>query len=315
MVKNLTNKKDLKSFVDNCKKEGKKIALVPTMGALHGGHIALIDLAKEFADEVLVSIFINPLQFNNLQDFERYPITLQKDLEKITSHGKATAVFSPNINDIYPEKIAINFNSELFDRLCGKDRLGHFAGVCAIVVKLFNLTGANFAVFGEKDFQQLQIIRQLVKDFNFPIEIISLPTHRESSSRESGSRESSKGYQGLAMSSRNQRLSRDSLIKATALYRQMQFFASSFANYYLQYQHNNIAYLELIEIISDLTNVAKANIIDAGFDKIDYFTLMDEETLTDFTSQNFLAKIHRKKRIFVAATIDEVRLIDNLAII
>jgi pantoate--beta-alanine ligase len=310
MVKNLTNKKDLNSFVDNCKKEGKKIALVPTMGALHDGHIALIDLAKEFAEEVLVSIFINPLQFNNLQDFEKYPITLQKDLEKITNHGKATAVFSPNINDIYPEKIAINFNSELFKILCGKDRLGHFAGVCAIVVKLFNLTGANFAVFGEKDFQQLQIIRQLVKDFNFPIEIISLPTHRESSSRES-----SKDYQGLAMSSRNQRLSRDSLIKATALYRQMQFFASGFANYYLQYRHNNIKYLELIEIARDLTNVAKANIIDAGFDKIDYFTLMDEETLTDFTSQGFLAKIHHKKRIFVAATIDEVRLIDNLAII
>lgn len=305
MVKNLTNKKDLNSFVDNCKKEGKKIALVPTMGALHDGHIALIDLAKQFSDEVVVSIFINPLQFNNLQDFEKYPITLQKDLEKITNNGKATAVFSPNINDIYPDKIAINFNSELFNGLCGKDRLGHFAGVCAIVVKLFNLTGANFAIFGEKDFQQLQIIRQLVKDFNFPIEIISLPTHRESS----------KDYQGLAMSSRNQRLSRDSLIKATALYCQMQFFASSFASYYLQYRHDNITYLELIEIISNLTNVAKANIIDAGFDKIDYFTLMDEETLTDFTSQDFLAKIHHKKRIFVAATIDEVRLIDNLAII
>ncbi len=305
MVKNLTNKKDLNSFVDRCKKEGKKIALVPTMGALHNGHIALIDLAKEFADEVLVSIFINPLQFNNLQDFEKYPITLQRDLEKITNNGKATAVFSPNINDIYPDKIAINFNSELFSKLCGKDRLGHFAGVCAIVVKLFNLTGANFAVFGEKDFQQLQIIKQLVKDFNFPIEIISLPTYRESSN----------DYQGLAMSSRNQRLSRDSLIKATALHRQMQFFASSFANYYLQYQHHKITYLELIKIISDLTNVAKANIIDAGFDKIDYFTLMDEETLTDFTSQDFLAKIHCKKRIFVASIIDEIRLIDNLAII
>jgi len=176
-------------------KRESKIAFVPTMGCLHEGHLALIRRAKELGERTVASIFVNPLQFGPNEDFEKYPRTFEEDKAKLEAAG-VDMLFHPTVKDLYPEGFATRLQvGEMADRLCGKFRPGHFDGVTTVCLKLFEITQADFAVFGEKDFQQLRVIQQMTADLNLPIRIVALPTQRDSD--------------GLAMSSRNRYLSNE----------------------------------------------------------------------------------------------------------
>ena len=164
---------DLSQFKD------KKIGFIPTMGALHQGHLSLIDLAKNHCDVVVVSIFVNQKQFNNPEDYARYPNTLKKDIE-LLQDAKVNILFNPEADEIYNQNFATKIIiSGLTENLCGKSRVGHFEAVALIVSKLFNIVKPNLAFFGEKDFQQLQVIRRLVADLNIDTQIFSGATMRE----------------------------------------------------------------------------------------------------------------------------------------
>ncbi len=189
---------------------GQKIAFVPTMGNLHAGHLSLVEKAMAVADRVVVSIFVNPLQFNESSDFDVYPRTLDADLQQLAGY-RVDAIFVPQEVDLYPrgrEGLTWIDVPTLSTMLEGASRPGHFRGVTTVVAKLFHLVQPQVAVFGEKDFQQLLIVRRMVADLNFPIEIIGLPTRREAD--------------GLAMSSRNTQLTATERQKAPALYRCLQ---------------------------------------------------------------------------------------------
>ena len=198
---------ETRRFVAEQHRGGRRVALVPTMGNLHEGHLALVRLARERADTVVASIFVNPLQFGRGEDFGRYPRTLQRDLELLEGEG-AAAVFAPGVDDMYPDGQEQQTTVEvprLSSVLEGAFRPGHFAGVATVVTKLFGIVTPDIAVFGEKDFQQLAVIRQLVRDLDFGVEIVAGPTVREPD--------------GLALSSRNQYLSPGQRQQAPALYR------------------------------------------------------------------------------------------------
>lgn len=204
--------RELRAFLDGC--AGKRIGFVPTMGNLHAGHCQLVAQAKGRADIVVVSIFVNPLQFGANEDFGSYPRTLQADCDQLRTVG-ADVVFAPAVDEMYPD-----FNGQdlmqqvivqpppLADILCGASRPGHFAGVATVVTKLFNMVKPDLAVFGKKDYQQLMVIRSLVRQLNFGIEIFGVDTMREPS--------------GLAMSSRNGYLTPEQKHQAAQLYAQLQ---------------------------------------------------------------------------------------------
>src|SRR3712207_723064 len=193
-MKTIKNIKDLRIEIDMWKKAGLSIGLVPTMGFLHEGHKSLIQRAVKENDKVVVSIFINPIQFGPNEDYDKYPRDIEKDSKLCTDAG-ASLIFNPEVEEMYPGKNPLTFvNVEnITNCLCGAKRPGHFQGVCTIVSKLFNIVAPNKAYFGEKDAQQLSVIKQMVKDLNFPIEIIGCPIVREKD--------------GLAKSSRNTYLS------------------------------------------------------------------------------------------------------------
>jgi pantoate--beta-alanine ligase len=191
------------------KSSQKNVAFVPTMGNLHAGHIDLVEIAKQHAGVAVASIFVNPLQFGANEDFGKYPRTLQADCEKLQAAG-ANIVFAPTVEEMYPDFDGKQLNQTmtitpppLADTLCGASRPGHFSGVATVVMKLFNIVQPDVAVFGKKDFQQLLVIKQLVRQFNLPIEIIAAETSREAD--------------GLAMSSRNGYLSAEERNKAIEL--------------------------------------------------------------------------------------------------
>ena len=184
---------------------GQRVGFVPTMGALHRGHGRLIEVAREHSDAVVVSIFVNPLQFDRKDDLDRYPRTLDADL-RICNELGVDCVFAPAVNDMYPvEPLCTVTVKRITDNLCGRFRPGHFAGVATVVSKLFDIVQPDDAYFGEKDAQQLAVIRRLVVDLNMPIEIVGVETVREDD--------------GLAMSSRNTRLTPEERSKAIVLYR------------------------------------------------------------------------------------------------
>lgn len=186
----------------------KKIGFVPTMGYLHEGHLKLIDIAKEHSDFVVVSIFVNPTQFGPQEDFAAYPRDFERDRKLCESRG-TDLIFAPEVGEMYPERSLITFQIErLADRLCGARRPGHFNGVVLVVSKLFNIVQPDIAVFGQKDAQQLIIIKRLVRDLNFPVKIIAAPTVREPD--------------GLAMSSRNVYLNSEQRAQSTVLYQSLQ---------------------------------------------------------------------------------------------
>ena len=265
---------EIRNFVNENKKLNKTIAFVPTMGSLHEGHVALIENAKKHADIVIVNIFVNKAQFNDLKDYELYPQNLENDV-KILSNTCADALFTPSNLEIYDENFSFKIApTAMVDCLCAKERVGHFDGVALIVTKLFNIINPNYAFFGEKDFQQLAIIKKLVKDLNFNIEILSVETVREPS--------------GLALSSRNQRLSAHNKIKASMIYK----------------------VLNEIKANPKIIEEKKSELLQNGFEKIDYLEIRNEDNL----KLNMDLISPKKRRIFIAVYLEGVRLIDNISL-
>lgn len=271
---------NLRLQIDALRENGQPIALVPTMGALHDGHLTLIREAQKITDNVIVSIFVNPAQFNQKDDLQNYPRTLSQDSEKLSAI-QVPLVWAPAASAIYPKGFSTSMAIKGLDRnLCGATRPGHFDGVILIVAKLFNQTGADIVFFGEKDYQQLAIIRQMAHDLDFDIDIRGVPTVR------------SEG--GLALSSRNALLSDQQYSDAHALPRALQTAANSIKNG---------------QDIDKAIAKARENILNAGFKNIDYLDLVDAKTL------NILEKWNGDEaRLLVAAFIGTVRLIDNISV-
>ena len=259
--------------------DGERIAFVPTMGALHDGHLALIERAKALAERVVVSIFVNPLQFNDPSDLERYPRDEDSDLAKLEAAG-CDLVWLPGSSDLYPEGFATTVRvAGVSDRWEGEHRPGHFDGVATVVAKLFGEVVPNVAVFGEKDFQQLAVIRRMAADLGLCDEIVGVPTVRESD--------------GLALSSRNALLSADERQRAIGLYRALRNARSSI----LAGQPVEAALAE-----------GRNALLVAGFSRVDYLALVDGATLEP------LDRPQPDARLIAAAVIGTARLIDNLAL-
>lgn len=261
------------------RKADETIGVVPTMGALHQGHLSLARAAREKCDRVIVTIFVNPKQFNDPDDLKTYPRTENEDAQKLESIG-VDLIYAPEPDQIYPDSFATTVSvSGLTDMLCGESRPGHFDGVATVVSKLFIQTAADFAFFGEKDYQQLQIVRRMAADLDIPIEVIGCPTIREDD--------------GLAMSSRNLLLSDRSRIHAPVLAEVMEDMREKLR-----------AGAAMAEILPD----AKARMMSVGFNGIDYLELRDGGDLS------LLEKAKPDARLFAAAWLAGVRLIDNIAV-
>jgi pantoate--beta-alanine ligase len=258
---------------------GNTIAFVPTMGNLHEGHLDLVRRARELCDTVVVSIFVNPMQFGPNEDLDAYPRTLTADKEKLFAEG-VQHLFAPDVEEIYPEgmgaQTAITVPA-LSDTLCGASRPGHFTGVATVVSKLFNIVQPDVAVFGEKDFQQLSIIRKMVKDLCMPIDIVGVPTARDED--------------GLALSSRNGYLTPEERKKAPLLNQLLmecrEAIACGFDNF------------------RELEAHARLKLIQAGFEP-DYFEIRDARTLDEVTENT------EEVAILAAARLGKPRLIDNV---
>lgn len=260
---------------------GHSIGLVPTMGALHAGHLALVTEARRLAGRVIVSIFVNPTQFGPNEDFDRYPRTFDEDCELLAQAG-VDAVFAPSVDDMYPPGDATRVSvGRLSDRMCGAHREGHFDGVATIVTKLLLLTAPAFAVFGKKDYQQLQIIRRLVRDLYIPTRIVGHPIVRETD--------------GLALSSRNRYLSSEDRARALAVPRSLAVVVEAHA----RGEHDAGALRTLCE--SELSKSA---------DRVDYVAVANAESLEplqgDIGSGPAL--------VAVAAHFGATRLIDNVVL-
>ncbi|MDX5407475.1 MAG: pantoate--beta-alanine ligase [Chromatiaceae bacterium] len=275
----LTTVEALRAQIATWRKKGETIAFVPTMGNLHNGHLKLVDVAKSRADRVIVSIFVNPMQFGKNEDLDKYPRTLEADCAGLSAHH-ADAVFTPTPELMYPRGLDVQTYVEvplLGDLHCGASRAGHFRGVSTIVCKLFNLVQPDIACFGMKDYQQLAIIRQMVIDLSMPIEIIGVPTERATD--------------GLALSSRNGYLTAEQRATAPKLYQLLQQLKQQI----LAGNHDYRA-LEL---------QTKAQLSAAGFEP-DYVNISHQHSLALATAEA------EPKVILAAARLGNTRLIDNL---
>lgn len=258
---------------------GKRVALVPTMGALHAGHLSLVEEAKRQADRVIATIFINPLQFGEGEDLERYPRQEKEDSVALDRAG-CDLLWVPAPEQIYPAGFSTKVSvAGLTNRWEGEARPGHFDGVTTVVAKLFNAVRPDIALFGEKDFQQLAVIRRMTADLNMGVQIIAVPTMRDGD--------------GLALSSRNSYLSEDERARALALPRAMQKAAEA---------------IEEGEPVNGAIAEARKALDDAGFAPIDYVALVDEATLEPLHSPV------GRMRLIAAATIGRTRLIDNVPV-
>ncbi len=273
--------KDLQLALNLARQAKQSIALVPTMGNLHPGHLQLVTTAQQHADTVVVSLFVNPTQFGANEDLDNYPRTLQADIEQLEA-AETDILFAPNIADIYPQGSDLSTHVHvpgLTDILCGASRPGHFDGVTTIVAKLFNMTCADVAIFGEKDFQQLAVIRRMVDDLNMPINIISVPIVREPS--------------GLAMSSRNGYLSAHQRQLAAAIHPVLLTTQEALINGQLG--------------IDTLCKNACNTLSDKGF-KVDYVHILQRDHLKPATKKD------KELVMLIAAYLGSTRLIDNITI-
>ncbi len=273
---------ELRQHLQTLRCRGKTIALVPTMGNLHEGHLQLVDHARRLADVVVTSIFVNPTQFGPNEDYQRYPRTLEADAERLRQRG-CDLLFAPSVEEIYPHGLEFLTRltvPELAGKLCGASRPGHFDGVCTVVARLFNLVQPDVAVFGEKDRQQWLILQHMARDLAFPVQMASLPTVREAD--------------GLAMSSRNQYLSTQEREQAPELYRTLQWMAGQLRSGETDYRQLEQAGIERLQ--------------QAGF-RPDYLQITCLDRLDP------LQKNHACQHgvaIFAAAYLGQARLIDNL---
>ncbi|WP_141736729.1 pantoate--beta-alanine ligase [Oligoflexus tunisiensis] len=258
---------------------GKKTAFVPTMGALHDGHLALVRAAQDKADRVIVSIFVNPIQFGPKEDFASYPRMLQADSEKLNSLG-VNVLFAPNAADMYPPGFETYvYNEKRSDILCGRFRPGHFQGVLTVVSKLFNIVEPDFALFGKKDYQQFTLLKKMAQDLCFPIEVIGCPTLRDPD--------------GLAMSSRNLRLTPEERQLAPELFRAMQMVKEAL-------QGGEKRQKVLLDTFTQELQRFPAF-------RLEYAEIRAALDLADFGET-----IDRPAVLLVAAHLGSVRLIDNL---
>jgi pantoate--beta-alanine ligase len=273
---------ELKSFLQSISIANSTIGFVPTMGALHEGHLSLLKESVKNNTTTVISIFVNPTQFNNIEDLEKYPRTLESDVNKINSVSESIVVYAPTISDIYDSNaISQHFDFEgLENQMEGEFRPGHYDGVGTIVKKLFEIIQPTNAYFGEKDFQQLQIVRKLVEKLNMSVNIVACPIHREKS--------------GLAMSSRNERLTENEKKEAALIYEILKTSK-------LMFQTKSAT------AITDW--VAKALQKHNNF-KLEYFQIAEESSLLPCLRKNK----NKKYRAFIAVFINNIRLIDTISL-
>lgn len=268
----------LRAAIAAMRGQGATVALVPTMGALHAGHIALVEAAKRPGTRVVASIFVNPKQFGANEDLSRYPRREKNDLKMLTEAG-CDLVWLPPVEAMYPDGFATSIGvTGVSDGFDGAARPGHFDGVATVVAKLFNQVGPDRAYFGEKDFQQLAVVRRMVLDLDVPVEIVGVPTQRDDD--------------GLAMSSRNIYLDEDERARAVALPRALGVAARAIARG---------------DDPADAVAAAQATLVAAGF-VVDYVALADAGTLVEDPAAD------RPRRLLAAARLGTTRLIDNIAI-
>ena len=273
-------KADLYRLLDEQRSFSNKIGLVPTMGSLHMGHLSLIEVAKRKSDFVWVTIFINPTQFNDVDDFKSYPKEIDGDIKKIRSISKEINIFIPSVNEMYPENISSEkFNFGDIDNILeGKFRPGHFNGVATIVKKLFEIFKPYFVFFGEKDFQQTLIIKKIIYKFFPEINIIICPTIRDKN--------------GLALSSRNKLISKNSLSKCGIIFETLQFAKANYIK---------VDFVDLLVTIKSKIETIK------NFE-LEYFEIRDEENLVIYNQNDY----KKSFRGFISVKVEGVRLIDNL---
>ena len=273
---------DLRAAVAGWRAAGETIAVVPTMGALHAGHLSLVDAARAACDRVIVTLFVNPRQFDRPEDLASYPRTEDRDRAVLEPRG-VDLLFSPAVDQVYPPGFATTVSvAGLTQGLCGDFRPGHFDGMATVVAKLFLMTGADRAFFGEKDWQQLQIVHRLVADLNIPIAVTGCPTVRE--------------VDGLALSSRNERLSPADRAAAPALHRAMAEAADA---------------LRQGRAPAAVLDAARAQIVADGFDRVEYLDLRHPRTLAPLAP---LDRVDGPARLLAAAWLGPVRLIDTVAV-
>ena len=271
---------DLAPTLQSWRASGDEIALVPTMGALHQGHLDLVTGARRVADRVIATIFVNPLQFNDPADLERYPRTEEADIDKLRASG-CDAVWLGAVGDLYPDGFATTVSvAGIGDRWEGEHRPGHFDGVATVVAKLFIAVMPDAAVFGEKDWQQLAVIKRMTKDLGLPIAVHGYPTVREDD--------------GLAMSSRNLLLTADERSRAPGLARALEQAATAIGRG---------------DEVSQALSFARSEIGRAGFGPIDYLAFVDAHSLEP------LEKFRDGGRLIAAAFLGKVRLIDNMRVV
>ena len=275
-------KSDLSAFLSPLINQNKSIGFVPTMGALHKGHLSLLEKSLSENDVTVMSIFVNPTQFNNAEDLDKYPRTLDRDVEIMKELSNNIIVYAPEVEDIYEG----NTVSESFDydglenQMEGKHRPGHFDGVGTIVKRLFEIIQPNKAYFGEKDFQQLQIVKKLVSKNKIPVEVIGCPIHREES--------------GLAMSSRNERLSNEGRKKSAVIFKILNdakdFFKKNSSEATILFVENEFKKFPEFEL--------------------EYFEIAEEASLLPISKK----ETNKKYRGFIAIFIENIRLIDNISL-
>ena len=269
--------KEMQHVADELRRQGKKIGFVPTMGFLHEGHLSLVRKSRELSDVTVVSIFVNPTQFGPSEDLAKYPRDFERD-RQLLEQEKTDIIFFPDGKEMYPDRYSTYIQvRELENHLCGKSRAGHFVGVATVVAKLFNIVKPHYAVFGQKDYQQLKVIERMVDDLNMDLEVVAYPTVREKD--------------GLAMSSRNSYLSAAEHEKALLIYASINKIQELF----------KAGMRETATLREEATKI-----LNSGTDiDIEYITISDAETLVE------IDRIQDKAVLAIACRVGKTRLIDN----